>query len=246
MVVSPPAFELNLSLMDHEFDETPIELTAEEARVLGCLMEKCFTTPDVYPLTFNSLLTACNQKTNRVPVVDYDEDTAAEAIEGLRGKQLALRVDGAGSRVQKYRHRIDERLGLSSASQALLTVLLLRGPQTLGELRTRTERMHAFPTIESVETELTEAAEDCELPLWKRLPQAPGQKEARFTHLLFGETALTAEQPLDTPSADAPVAVSAVQQRNERIAELEQRVEDLEAQLSELNAQFTAFKEQFN
>lgn len=106
--------------------------------------------------------------------------------------------------------------------------------------------MHAFPTIESVEKEITEAAEDCELPLWKRLPQAPGQKEARFAHRLFGEDALAAEQQFDAPAvATAPAAVTAVQQRNERIAELEQRVQDLEAQLTDLNAQFTAFKAQF-
>ena len=229
--------------MEFESDETPIHLTDEEARVLGCLMEKCFTTPDVYPLTFNSLITACNQKTNRAPVVDYDEDIVAEAIEGLRQKQLALRVDGAGSRVQKYRHRIDERLGLSVASQALLTVLLLRGPQTLGELRSRSERMHAFPCIEAVDKELSDAAEDCELPLWRRLPQAPGQKEARFSHLLCGENALTVGTQID---ATAPAAVTAVQERNERVAELEGRVEQLEAQLSELKAGFIAFQELFN
>ena len=144
--------------------------------MLGCLLEKSFTTPDVYPLSFNGLLTACNQKTNRAPVVDYDEDQVAEAIEGLRDKQLVLRVDGAGSRVQKYRHRIEERLGLTAASQALLTVLLLRGPQTVGELRTRTERMHAFATLEVVETELREAAEDCELPLWKACRRRPDRR----------------------------------------------------------------------
>ena len=133
--------------MEDSEDESVLILTAEEARVLGCLMEKSVTTPDAYPLSFNGLLTACNQKTNRDPVVNYDEDVVAEAVEGLRSKHLIYRVDGAGSRVQKYRHRIDERLGLVPSSQALLTVLLLRGSQTPGEYRrqaftmTRTMRM---------------------------------------------------------------------------------------------------------
>ena len=233
--------------MDFETDAPQIILNAEEARVLGCLMEKCFTTPDAYPLTFNGVISACNQKTNRVPVVDFDEDVVAEAIEGLREKQLALRVDGAGSRVQKYRHRIDERLGLSNASQALLAVLLLRGPQTAGELRTRTERMHAFATIELVEREITEAAEDCELPLWRRLPQAPGQKEARFTHLLFGERAVPTGTSADVSVATlVQPAVAAAQQRTQRINDLEARVDLLESQLGVLKQQFEDFCQQFD
>ena len=231
-------------LMEFEIDDTPILLTAEEARVLGCLLEKSFTTPDVYPLSFQSLLTACNQKTNRNPVVGFDENTVAEAIEGLREKHLVARVDGAGSRVQKYGHRIEERLGLSQASQALLTVLLLRGPQTGGELRRRTERIHAFPTIQAVEEELSDATEECEIPLWKRLPQALGQKEARFTHLFFGEEVIP--EIVKPAEAPAPTAILNVQERNERITQLESRVEQLESQLAELKETFTAFADQFN
>lgn len=230
--------------MDYEIVEKPVLLTVEEARVLGCLLEKCFTTPDVYPLSFNGLLSACNQKTNRVPVVDYDEDTIAEAIEGLRAKQLVLRVDGAGSRVEKFRHRVDERIGLSVGSQALLAVLLLRGPQTAGELRNRSERMYAFATIEAVEVELKEAAEDCEIPLWKRLPQAPGQKEARFAHLLFGE--VDDLVPVADLQAPKQPALAAAQQRNERVAELEERVVQLETELAALKQQFTDFCQQFD
>lgn len=229
--------------MEFAEDEETLILTAEEARVLGCLMEKSVTTPDAYPLTFNSLVTACNQKTNRDPVVDYDEDIVAEAVEGLRGKHLLYRVDGAGSRVQKYKHRIDERLGLMPPSQALLTVLLLRGAQTSGELRTRSERMHSFVNAEAVEAEIAETAEDIELPLWRRFDKAPGQKEARYMHLLFGadvEPAASATAPI----AAAP-AVEAVQQRNERIGQLEGRVELLEAELEELRATFAEFRKQF-
>lgn len=225
------------------YDDIPLILTAEEARVLGCLMEKAVTTPDAYPLSFNSLLAACNQKTNRNPVVDYDEDIVAEAVEGLREKHLLFRVDGAGSRVQKYKHRIHERLGLMASSQALLTVLLLRGPQTAGELRTRSERMHSFADTAAVDAEITETSEDVDFPLWRKLAQAPGQKEARYAHLLFGEVAEPMQSSVVT--ATAPVAVEAVQQRNERIGQLEERVETLEAELAELQATFAEFRKQF-
>ena len=229
--------------MEFYEDEDTLILTAEEARVLGCLMEKSVTTPDAYPLSFNGLMMACNQKTNRDPVVDYDEDIVAEAVEGLRGKHLLYRVDGAGSRVQKYKHRIDERLGLMPPSRALLTVLLLRGAQTSGELRTRSERMHSFVNAEAVEAEIAETAEDLEFPLWRRFEKAPGQKEARYMHLLFGANV----EP--TVSATAPVAaapaVEAVQQRNERIGQLEERVDSLEAELAELRATFAEFRKLF-
>lgn len=230
--------------MEDSYDEPASILTAEEARVLGCLMEKAVTTPDAYPLSFNGLLTACNQKTNRNPVVDYDEDVVAEAIESLREKHLIYRVDGAGSRVQKYKHRIDERMGLVASSQALLTVLLLRGPQTAGELRTRSERMHSFVDTAAVDTEIAEVSEEIDFPLWRKLPQAPGQKEARYAHLLFGEVVEAA--PSSVVTASAPAAVEAVQQRNERIGQLEARVESLEAELVEMRASFAEFRKQFD
>ncbi|MFP4157822.1 MAG: DUF480 domain-containing protein [Opitutales bacterium] len=136
-------------------DEAP-NLNPEEARVLGCLLEKEATTPDIYPLTLNSLLAGCNQKTNRFPVVDYDEEIIAEALDSLRTKKLVYRIDIAGARVAKYRHNIDESLGLSPGVKALLTVLLLRGPQTLGELRARTERIFQFPSTQQVRTHRTQ------------------------------------------------------------------------------------------
>ncbi len=228
--------------METSENEASVALTSEEARVLGCLLEKEATTPDIYPLSINALLSACNQKTNRNPVVDYEEDLLAEALEGLREKALIYRVDGAGSRVPKYKHRIEERLGLDGAGKALLAVLLLRGPQTVGELRVRTERMHPFVDLEAVESALTEIAEDCEVPLWKKLDPTPGQKEVRYAHLFFGDIELSA-------SAQASVAneapLSSLQARNERMAHLEARVADLESELQAMREAFHRFRDQF-
>ena len=229
--------------MEFAEHEDALILTAEEARVLGCLMEKAVTTPDAYPLTFNVLVAACNQKTNRDPVVSYDDDIVAEAVEGLRGKHLLYRVDGAGSRVQKYKHRIDERLGLMPPSQALLTVLLLRGAQTSGELRTRSERMYSFVNTAAVEAEIAETAEYIEIPLWRRFEKAPGQKEARYMHLRFG--ADSAPERSATVPVSAAAATEVVQQRNERIDQLEERVELLETELAELRGTFAEFRKQF-
>lgn len=227
-----------------EVSDDAIRFTPEEARVLGCLMEKAVTTPDIYPLTFNSLLAACNQKTNRNPVVDYDEDTVAEAIEGLRGKHFAFRVDGAGSRVAKYKHRVEERMGLDAAGKALLCVLLLRGPQTAGELRARSERMHSFPTIDSVEAVIEAVQAELEFPLWRKLAPTPGQKEARFAHLLCGEVDEAAYAP-PVGERSPGAAVEAAQARNERIAQLESRVEVLESELVAMRDAFAEFRKQF-
>jgi uncharacterized protein len=130
-----------------------MQLTAQELRVLGCLIEKQMTTPDVYPMTLNSLVTACNQSTNREPVVDYSARTVSEALDGLRTDHKLARIvhSGAGSRVDKYKHVIDERLGLTPPEVAVMSVLMLRGPQTLGELKTRTERSHGFASLEDVD-----------------------------------------------------------------------------------------------
>jgi len=226
-----------------ESPEESILLTAAEARVLGCLLEKASTTPDAYPLTLNSLLSACNQKTNRHPVVDFDEEAVAEAIEGLRSKKLAFRVDGAGSRVPKYRHHLDETVGLGKAGKALLTVLLLRGPQTPGELRIRTERMYVFPATEAVEQELDELAAQMDPPLWRRLPPAPGQKEVRYKHLLCGEVDVAGAASVELPEEPA---MAAVQARNVRIESLEAKVASLEAELVGLKAAFERFRQQFD
>lgn len=218
-----------------------IELTEKEARVFGCLLEKAATTPASYPLTFPSLLAACNQKTNRQPVVDYSEDEVADAIEGLRAKKLAFRAD-AGSRVSKYRHGADEMWSLGKSGKALLAVLLLRGPQTPGELRARTERMHVFPDVASAERELDELVEELDPPLWKKMPPAPGQKEARYRHLLCGPEFVP---PVAAPEGREAPAVAAAQARSEKVASLEARVGELEAELATLKEAFEVFRREF-
>ncbi|MGZ0656930.1 YceH family protein [Coraliomargarita sp. W4R53] len=224
-------------------NETYPLLTTVDARVLGCLLEKAATTPDAYPLTLNSLLLACNQKSNRQPVVEYDEETVLESIDDLRKKKFTFRVDVAGSRVAKYRHNIDEYLGLDKAGKALLTVLLLRGPQTLGELRTRCERMHAFATTDEVEATLKEIAEDVDHPLWTKLPRSPGKKEERYQHLLSGEPDLATET-VDHGVVTETVA-SPLSSRDERIQNLETTVATLQSELDGLKAAFEEFQKQF-
>jgi uncharacterized protein YceH (UPF0502 family) len=223
--------------------ETYPLLTAVDVRVLGCLLEKAATTPDAYPLTLNSLLLACNQKSNRHPVVDYDEEMVLESIDDLRQAKLVFRVDVAGSRVSKYRHNSDELLGLDKAGKALLTVLLLRGAQTLGELRTRCERMHAFATTEEVEVALKEISEDVERPLWMKLPRSAGKKEERYQHLFSGppDPTLAAESS-DATTEPHPEPMST---RDARIQQLEETVTTLQAELGELTTAFNEFRKEF-
>jgi hypothetical protein len=172
-----------------------------QIRVLGCLLEKQQTTPDAYPLTLNSLRLACNQSTSRDPVVDYDEATVREAAQRLGQRGWARLTSYHGSRSPKYRHLLDEALGVSPDERALLCVLMLRGPQTLGELKQRSERLHQFADLRSVE-ETLEHLTTRELGRW--LERSPGQKEARYTHLLEGERSAVGEpEPAgsDLPSA---------------------------------------------
>lgn len=224
--------------------ESEPRLTAVDTRVLGCLLEKAATTPEVYPLTLNSLVLACNQKSNRNPVVDFDETTVLESIDDLRKAKFVFRVDIAGSRTPKYRHNIDELLGLSKAGKALLTVLLLRGPQTLGELRTRSERMHAFATTDEVAETLESVAEEVERPLWTKLPRLPGKKEERYQHLLSGEPDPAAfADPGERVTIDSPP--SPLSSRDARIQELENTVADLQTELTALKTEFDEFRKQF-
>jgi uncharacterized protein YceH (UPF0502 family) len=160
-----------------------------EIRVLGCLLEKQQTTPDAYPLTLNSLRLACNQSTNRDPVVDYDEATVREAAQRLGRRGWSRMASYHGSRSPKYRHLVDDKLGLPPPERALLCVLMLRGPQTLGELKQRTERMHSFSDLDSVGRAL-EGLTSRELGRW--LERKPGQKEARYVHLLHADEAESA------------------------------------------------------
>jgi uncharacterized protein YceH (UPF0502 family) len=169
-----------------------VDLTPAEQRVLGCLLEKQRTTPDGYPLTLNALRLACNQATNRDPVVDYDDETLRPALEKLSRRRWVRYASGQGSRAPKYRHLLDEALEIDAAQQAVLTVLLLRGPQTLGELKSRTERLHALGDLDAVHGVLDGLVER---DLVRSIGRRPGQKEERWQHMLGGM-----QEPLDTAS----------------------------------------------
>ena len=214
-------------------------LTSEETRVLGCLLEKAATTPDHYPLTMNALLAACNQKTNRHPVVDYNEDQAEEAVAGLRAKGLALRVTMAGSRVPKFQHSFDRAFpDLEESGIALMTTLLLRDRQTLGELRSRTERMYHFPSLEAVQTVLDELVCFPPRQLVKEFPAGGGHRVPTFVHLLAGEPG---GEPAASASHGAVPAVPAPDWREnleEEVATLRSEVEALRRDLEDFRAQF--------
>src|SRR3954466_5896791 len=162
------------------------ELTSAEQRVLGCLLEKQRTTPDQYPLTLNALRLACNQSTNRDPVVDYDEETIRAALHGLGRRRFTRLASGHSSRASKYRHLLDEAIGVDAADQAVLAILLLRGPQTPGELKGRTDRLHPFASLGEVQVQLGSLIDR---GLVARLNRRPGQKEVRYAHLLGEESA---------------------------------------------------------
>ena len=194
---------------------------AVELRVLGSLLEKQRTTPDVYPLSLNALRLACNQSTNRDPVVDYDEPTIRSALERLSRKGWVRLASGPGSRAAKYRQLFDEAVGLAPGETALLAVLMLRGPQTLGELKQRTERLFRFESLDEVARTLDALAGR---ELVARLPRRPGQKEERFAQLLGDE------EPADVAPAAAPPS---------RLEELEERVARLEDELASLRRTVT-------
>ena len=209
----------------------PVVLTAVEVRVLGSLVEKQVTTPDYYPLTVNALVNACNQTSSRDPVVNYDEPTVALGLDRLREKRLAYVFAGADSRVLKYGHKLTERFELSPAELAALCVLLLRGPQTPGEIRGRTGRMHDFVSVAEAEATLDSLASRKPHPLAVRLPRSPGTKEARFAHLLAGPA--------------SPATESAPTESPDRVAQLEQQVSALRQELADLRQQFASFRQQF-
>lgn len=215
----------------------PFELNALETRILGCLLEKERLTPENYPLSVNSIATACNQSTNREPVTSYDEKTVEGGLDSLREKKLVTFV--SGSRVIKYRHRLPEHLQLDPPDTALLCVLLLRGAQTPGELRQRTERMHFFPTLEAVEHTLGDLASEAQ-GLVSMLPARPGQKERRFIQRL------SAASVLAEPAGDA-VEVSAIPAMPlaERVAALEALTSELKAEIQSLRTELEGFRQQF-
>ncbi len=216
-----------------------LNLNPVEVRVLGALVEKELTTPDYYPLSLNALTNACNQKSNRDPVVEFAETDVVRALDGLRFKGLALQ-SADGGRVPKYAHSLAAKLHLDPAELAILCELLLRGPQTLGELRTRCERMHPFADLPAVEAVLTELAER-ETPLVLRLPRQAGRKEHRFAHLLSG----LPEPPTESDQPGPESATLQVRAENERAAALESEVKALREDLAALRQEFARFREQF-
>jgi hypothetical protein len=205
-------------------------LSPVEVRVLGSLIEKDITTPDYYPLTLNALTNACNQSSNREPVVSYAEHDVVRGIDLLRDKRLAFMFQGADSRVPKFGHRIAETFELPRPETSVLCVLLLRGPQTPGELRGRTARMHEFATLAEVEDALRELMTRTPQALVVRLPRQPGMKEQRYAHLLSGEVRLPAPADAQEP---AP-ATSAERAEDTRLARLEGEVQALRAEAAEL------------
>jgi uncharacterized protein YceH (UPF0502 family) len=211
-----------------------LQLDDAEVRVLGALMEKEITTPEYYPLSLNALVNACNQKSNRDPVVDFDSATVEQALESLRDKGLLLAITGAGSRVRKYSHRFAEKLNLGRRELAILCELMLRGPQTLGELRTHSERMHPFDDLAEVEAVMERLPE-----LIVKLPRRPGEKEVRYAHLLSGTPAIPETRE------EAPLRRAEVPERTDQIAALETEVVRLRDEVENLKQQFAVFKRQF-
>jgi len=195
-------------------------LNDAEVRVLGALIEKELTTPDYYPLSLNALVAACNQTSNRNPVTHFDETTVATAADSLRERNLLHRVERGDSRVAKYRHVLYEALDLRRPAIAALTVLMLRGPQTVGEIRTRSGRLYDFSSLEEVEATLTSLAGRA-TPLVICLPRQPGRKEARYAHLLSGEVKITEPEP-----------------EVDRISKLEKELDDLRKQFEEFRSRF--------
>lgn len=210
-------------------------LNAAEARVLGCLLEKEMATPEYYPLSLNGLVNACNQKSNREPVVSYDERTVVLALDGLKEKRLAWQSDAA--RVSKYGQQVDGKFSLETSEMAVICLLLLRGPQTVGELRGRADRLYAFADLEEVGATLQGLEE---MGLVRKLPRQPGRKESRYAHLLAGEPE-NVEASVATPEA----ATLQVRAENERLAALEEELAMLRTELQELRAAFQDFRRQF-
>jgi uncharacterized protein YceH (UPF0502 family) len=205
-------------------------LDTVEARVLGSLIEKETTTPEYYPMSLNALVNACNQKSNRDPAVAYDDEIVELAIATLKPKGLALTITGAGSRVAKFGHRLTEKLNLGRREMALICELLLRGPQTVGELKNRADRMHRFNDLEEVESVLEHMSE-----LVTKLPRRPGEKEQRYAHLLSGEPRVeTISEPMDTaPSRTDRIGVLELE-----VARQREVLEDLKRQLADFRRQF--------
>ena len=227
------------------FHSVNILLNEVECRVLGALIEKEITTPEYYPLSLNALVNACNQKSNRDPVMNLDEAAVRQALHSLDGQSLVRSVSASDSRVTKYEHRLQEAFNFYRHEVAILCVLLLRGPQTPGELRTRAERMHTFDDLSAVQSSLQHLMKR-EPPLAKVLPRQPGTKESRYAHLLSGDVEVFESK------VEIPAITNASSADGERIAQLEKEVAalrnnvaDFQKEIAELRQQFAQFKKQF-
>ena len=216
-----------------------IALNEYELRVVGALVEKSIATPDYYPMTLNALVNACNQKNHRDPVTSYDEATVVRALDSLRDKKLAYTFHGSDSRVPKYGQLFNKAYELNEAENAVMTVLALRGPQTPGELRSRTAHLHNFDNLPEVETTLNNLSLR-ETPLVVKLPRLPNSRESRFAHLLSGDINIE-EMAASVEKSEA----SSSRGGNERIIKLEEEVIFLRQKLADLEAQFAEFKKQF-
>ncbi len=205
-----------------------ILLTDDEVRVLGCLMEKEMATPDYYPLTLNALTNACNQKSNRNPVVTFDEATVVYALNGLRERKLVRQSNI--SRVPKFEQIFSQELKLVASEQAILCILLVRGPQTIGEIRSRTERLYSFPDLDEVQKALANL-EDMELV--KKMPRQPGRKESRYAHLLSGQPQETVVETVYRTEAPP---------MTDQINELQKQIDQLRQEMRDLQMEFSAFK----
>jgi uncharacterized protein YceH (UPF0502 family) len=218
-----------------------IQLSVNEVRVLGALVEKETTTPEYYPLSLNALINACNQKSNREPVMALDETAVRNALRSLTDQAL-VRSAGGDSRVAKFEHRLNELYNFHRHEIAILCVLLLRGPQTPGGLRTRAERMYAFEDLDALHSALTLLMRR-EPPLVKVLPRQPGTKESRYMHLLSGDAA--PESLAETEQKESPSTITLTPADGDRIAQIEQEVVALRRELETLREQFASFQKQF-
>lgn len=217
------------------------DLSPVEVRIVGSLLEKEVTTPEYYPLSLNALTLACNQKSNRDPVMSLADETVAAALEPLRSRGLVFFVHESGSRVEKYRQRLSEVLNLDRRELAILCALMLRGFQTVGELRERTQRLYAFDDLAAVESCLNRMIERNPIPLTVKLSRAPGSKESRYAHLLSGVPNVIETEANHATSSSAPGRPSQV----ERMSVLESEVAALRQEVSDLRRQLGEFRKQF-
>jgi len=221
-------------------------LSASEVRVLGALIEKQLSTPDYYPLTLNALMNACNQLSNREPVVSYDEDTVLKSVDGLRKKGLARVITGPEMRVPKYAHNMEDLFNLAVQEIAVLGVLMLRGTQTVGEIRGRSGRLYEFTDLSEVELTLQGLIDRKPQALVARLARQPGTKESRYSHLLAGDVvAEQKEVSIKEVVTVRPAEIINNNDSDERIEKLENEIQELKQQLAALAEQFQEFKRQF-